>query len=157
MLRDSEKAKDVVQDVFLKVWNNRENLAVTNSLNAYLKRAVINATLNVIEKEKRRSFLSLLSPSTLSLVDQRKSESIAETRELEQSIDKAILSLPARTRAVFVLVRIEQMSYNEVSESLHISNKAVEKEMMKALKLLRTQLRHFLSLSSVSTLAFMFS
>jgi RNA polymerase sigma-70 factor (ECF subfamily) len=157
MLRDSDKAKDVVQEVFIKVWNNREKISVTHSLEAYLKRSVINTTLNVIENEKRHSFLSLFNPSSVALVDRQNQTLIDNADELRQTIDKAILSLPARTRAVFVLVRIEQMSYDQVSESLQISNKAVEKEMMKALRLLREQLKHFLTVSVIPTLAFIFS
>jgi RNA polymerase sigma-70 factor (ECF subfamily) len=153
MLRDSDKAKDVVQDVFIKLWNNREKIAVTQSLEAYLKRSVVNTTLNVIENDKRHSFLSLFNPSNVSAVDLHKNTTIDDAAELERSIDQAIVALPTRTRAVFVLVRLEQMSYDQVSESLQISNKAVEKEMMKALRLLRTQLRHFLTVSAVSTLA----
>jgi RNA polymerase sigma-70 factor (ECF subfamily) len=157
MLRDSDKAKDAVQEVFIKLWNNREKISVTHSLEAYLKRSVINTTLNVIENEKRHSFLSLFNPSSVALVDRQNQTLIDNADELRQTIDKAILSLPARTRAVFVLVRIEQMSYDQVSESLQISNKAVEKEMMKALRLLREQLKHFLTVSVIPTLAFIFS
>jgi RNA polymerase sigma-70 factor, ECF subfamily len=157
MLRDSDKAKDAVQEVFIKLWNNREKISVTHSLEAYLKRSVINTTLNVIENEKRHSFLSLFNPASVALVDRQNQTRIDDAGELRQTIDKAILSLPARTRAVFVLVRIEQMSYDQVSESLQISNKAVEKEMMKALRLLREQLKHFLTVSVIPTLAFIFS
>jgi RNA polymerase sigma-70 factor (ECF subfamily) len=157
MLRDSEKAKDTVQEVFIKVWNSREKIAVTSSLEAYLKRAVINATLNVIESNKRHTFMSILNPSTVTQLDQQRNTSLDDAAELQHSIDQAILKLPARTRAVFVLVRMEQMSYDEVSESLNISNKAVEKEMMKALRLLREQLRHFLTVSVIPTLAFILS
>jgi RNA polymerase sigma-70 factor (ECF subfamily) len=157
MLRDSDKAKDAVQEVFIKLWNNREKISVTHSLEAYLKRSVINTTLNVIENEKRHSFLSLFNPSSVALVDRQNQTLIDNADELRQTIDKAILSLPARTRAVFVLVRIEQMSYDQVSESLQMSNKAVEKEMMKALRLLREQLKHFLTVSVIPTLAFIFS
>jgi RNA polymerase sigma-70 factor (ECF subfamily) len=154
MLRDSEKSKDVVQEVFIKVWNNRKKITVTTSLDAYLRRAVINATLNLIESNKRHTFMSILNPSTVTQVDQQRNTSIDDTSELQRSIDQAILNLPARTRAVFVLVRMEQMSYGEVSESLNISNKAVEKEMMKALRLLRGQLRHFLTVSLIPALTF---
>jgi RNA polymerase sigma-70 factor (ECF subfamily) len=157
MLRDSDKAKDAVQEVFIKLWNNREKISVTHSLEAYLKRSVINTTLNVIENEKRHSFLSLFNPSSVALVDRQNQTLIDNADELRQTIDKAILSLPARTRAVFVLVRIEQMSYDQVSESLQMSNKAVEKEMMKALRLLREQLKHFLTVSVIPTLAFIFN
>lgn len=152
MLRDADKAKDVVQDVFIKLWNTREKIMVKQSLEAYLKRSVVNTTLNMIERDKRHSFLSLFNATNVSTVDLHKNTTIDDSAELERSIDQAIVALPPRTRAVFVLVRMEQMSYDQVSESLQISNKAVEKEMMKALRLLRTQLRHFLTVSAVSTI-----
>ncbi len=152
MLRDSERSKDIAQEVFIKLWNNREKISITTSLDAYLRRAVVNATLNAIESNKRHTFMSIFNPSTVTELDHQKNTSIDDTAELQRSIDQAILKLPARTRAVFVLVRMEQLTYDEVSESLSISNKAVEKEMMKALRSLREQLRHFLTVAIIPAL-----
>jgi RNA polymerase sigma-70 factor (ECF subfamily) len=65
--------------------------------------------------------------------------------ELSTHANNAINNLPPRTRTVFTLIRSEEMSYREVAETLGISIKAVEKEMIKALKLLRESLRSFLN------------
>jgi RNA polymerase sigma-70 factor (ECF subfamily) len=72
--------------------------------------------------------------------------------ELAQLAQKAISKLPPRTQAVFKLIRTEEMSYKEVAETLHISTKAVEKEMMKALRLLRQALKDYLPILLLSSL-----
>ena len=73
--------------------------------------------------------------------------------ELSSRVDEAINKMPLRTKAVFTLIRFEEMTYQEVSESLDISLKAVEKEMMKALKLLREALKDYLLLLIIALLA----
>lgn len=148
IVNDREEAKDVVQEVFIKLWRNRTELNITLSLGAYLRRAVVNTSLNHIESKKR--FLSLdphesaFNRSIGNVVDEQQ-----DSNELSLRIDHAISKLPIRTKAVFKLVRFEEMSYKEVAESLNISIKAVEKEMMKALKLLRQAVKDYLPLLSV--------
>jgi RNA polymerase sigma-70 factor (ECF subfamily) len=142
LLKDPEQAKDVVQEVFIKFWRNRHDLRITTSLNAYLKRAVVNTSLNYLEQNKA----SLRLP--VEKADQQHSayhpDSPHAYQELVTKVDVAIQQLPVRTRTVFTLIRSEEMSYKEVSDSLDISVKAVEKEMMKALRLLREALNDYL-------------
>lgn len=142
IVRDPDVAKDIVQDVFVKFWNNRKTTEITLSLSAYLKRSVINTALNELEKIQRHRKADLINIPPDSLVQHGDQEFAHQelSRQLENAIDK----LPIRTRAVFVLIRNEEMSYKEVGESLDISVKAVEKEMMKALRLLRGLLKDFL-------------
>jgi RNA polymerase sigma-70 factor (ECF subfamily) len=140
IVRNTDDAKDVVQDVFIKLWRNRKALNITYSLEAYLKRAVINASLNCIESKKKFTTTDLHDP----VFNKSTEGNPEEINELQLHIDNAIGALPHRTKAVFTLIRFDAMSYNEVSETLHISVKAVEKEMMKALKLLRTALKDYL-------------
>jgi RNA polymerase sigma-70 factor (ECF subfamily) len=64
--------------------------------------------------------------------------------ELKEKANHAIEKFPGRTRIVYTLIRSEEMSYREVAETLNISLKAVEKEMMKALKMLREALKDYL-------------
>lgn len=149
---DRELAKDIVQEVFVKVWNNREVLHITVSLQAYLKRAVINTTLNAIESQNR----SRKSPldEKLELETTQTASAIHDLSELEQRAQQAIEDLPLRTKTVFKLIRLEDMSYREVAQTLTISEKAVEKEMMKALRLLRIALRDYLPLMAAAIIFF---
>lgn len=149
IVNDTEAAKDVVQEVFIKLWRNRKELSITVSLEAYLKRAVVNTSLNYIESKKKFTSIDQLNPH----IHHTSEDHQQSADELSSRIDGAVNQLPIRTKAVFTLIRYEDLSYKEVSESLNISLKAVEKEMMKALRLLREMLKDYLPLLIVSLLS----
>jgi RNA polymerase sigma-70 factor, ECF subfamily len=144
MVRDTDQAKDIVQDVFVKLWRNRHNLEIEVSLEAYLKRAAINTALNYLERIGRWSNIEL-NEGDLSAFALNSTDRAFSFDELSQKASTAIQNLPIRTRTVFTLIRSEEMTYKEVAETLDISMKAVEKEMMKALKLLREALKDYLN------------
>lgn len=151
IVSDEEEAKDVVQEVFIKLWRNRKRLEIHSSLPAYLKRAAVNTSLNVLEKQK------VLKKAVSEKFDQKKSgnnevEQKLFSEELSLLAENAIQALPPRTKTVFTLIRSEEMSYKEVAGTLNISLKAVEKEMMKALRLLRKALREYLPALGISIL-----
>jgi RNA polymerase sigma-70 factor (ECF subfamily) len=134
-----------VQEVFIKLWQKRKELTIDFSLEAYLKRAVVNTSINHLDRKQRITSLDASQAKFVqaseNTVDQQQS-----FNELSVRIDYAIGKLPQRTQLVFKLIRFEEMSYKEVSEGLEISLKAVEKEMMKALRLLREALKDYLPL-----------
>lgn len=143
MVKDEDEARDIVQEVFIRLWKNRKDLQIEISLEAYLKRATVNTSLNFLQspRKQRRQQLdtvdpaSVLSPST---------DAKLSFDELSRKASAAIDNLPVRTRIVFTLIRSEEMTYKEVADSLDISLKAVEKEMLKALRLLREALKDYL-------------
>ena len=151
ILGDVEESKDVVQEVFIKLWQNRVELNIQFSLEAYLRRAVINTALNRLESKRR------VSTDSLDVTGLAQHEPVVhqqtEYAELSAQVDRAVNNLPPRTKAVFTLIRFEEMSYKEVADALEISTKAVEKEMMKALRLLRNLLREYLPLFLLPVLA----
>jgi RNA polymerase sigma-70 factor (ECF subfamily) len=145
IVKDKDLAKDVVQDVFIKFWKKRKQIEITSSFGAYMKRATINTALNQIETSinfKKQE----IEKSDLTFYTGNRTDQLLDHEELKRKSDDAILNLPVRTRTVFTLIRMEEMSYKEVSSTLGISLKAVEKEMMKALKLLREALKDYLYL-----------
>ncbi len=142
LVKDREAAKDVVQEVFVKFWKNRKATDINTSIVAYLKRAVINTSLNHIEKYQHYSKVQLDQLNKPPQV--QSSDHDQASNELSMLLEEAVSKLPVRTRAVFILIRSEEMTYKEAAASLDISTKAVEKEMMKALKLLREMLKNFL-------------
>jgi len=144
LVRDRDLAKDIVQEVFIKFWNNRDAIEITSSLSAYLRRSVVNTALNQIEKDQRFGKVEIEKIAHHPLAASTDQNQIMD--ELSAQLENAIDKLPVRTRAVFLLIRKEEMSYKEVAESLNISLKAVEKEMMKALRLLREMLKNLLPL-----------
>ena len=149
--RNYDVAKDIVQEVFIKFWNSRNTIEINSSLSAYLRRSVINTALNQIEKDRRYSKIEIEKLSHHPLA--ASSDQTQTMDELSTQLENAIDKLPPRTRAVFLLIRREEMSYKEVAGSLNISLKAVEKEMMKALKLMREMLKNFLPMLLMMSLS----
>jgi RNA polymerase sigma-70 factor (ECF subfamily) len=148
IVKDTDQAKDIVQDVFVKVWQNRNHLTITGSLGAYLRKAAVNTALNYLESSHRSKKQELGETHLTMFASNPTAEAISHV-ELTQQANKAIDELPVRTRIVFRLIRNEDMSYKEVAETLDISPKAVEKEMMRALRLLREALKEFLNPSLI--------
>ena len=123
---------DIAQNIFLKVWKNRAQLAATvRDFDAYLFKMTKNEALN---------FLSRYTMPFVDLQDNMKAfapddiQLSAETRELQKRISDAVQFLPPQQRRVFELSRINQLSYQEIAETLGISPKTVENHLSRALK-----------------------
>ena len=139
---DRDAAEDLVQDVFVKIWNGRQTLRITTSLKAYLHRSAVNAALNYLEKRQRQvnlepEALSNLQPAVNSL------EESLSLKEVEARVEEAIQALPPACRTIFVLSRYEAMSYQEIADALDLSVKTVENQMGKALKTMRHYLKAY--------------
>ena len=128
-------AEELVQDVFLSLWDHRSTIHITGSAQAYLFAAARNRALNHVEHEKvadrfRVSVLTRMSASEASV--QGEAECFAAL-----DMQDALAKLPPRCRLVFDLQRNHGMSYAEVASSLAISVKTVEVQMGRALRTLR--------------------
>ncbi len=138
-----EDAKDLVQDVFLKFWNNRNKITIHNSVRAYLFTSIKNKCLDYLKKAKK----SLNLNEDIALVDQ--ADASFETfvlSELEALFAASLEKLPERCREVFELSRFEGLKNREIAEKLNLSEKTIENQMTKALRILKTELRDYLPL-----------
>ena len=144
-VNSSTKAHDIVQNVFLKLWQMRKEWEVRRSLQAYLYQAVRNRSLNTIRNEKTRreahsGFAAIRSSSI-----NRTAEDQLYFGQLSDAIDEVIEKLPKRRREAFVLHRRHNLTYVEVAEIMDISPKTVENQIGRALKFMRKHLaNHFL-------------
>jgi len=138
-VKSLDVARDVVQEVFIKIWDNRQDFEIRHSLKAYLYQAVRNQSLNYIEKsnQKRR-----LSESFRKHEDLKREEhpSGLNTEELTQKVWKLVDKLPERRRSIFILYRKHGLSYKEIAEVMDIKRKTVENQMGKSLQFLRDRL-----------------
>ena len=139
-LRDASFAEDIVQEVFLKVWEMRDNLKLDEAMQAYLYRSCYNTALNFLKQQKKTTGDAVLENLTTS----ETAEKNLGYLETETEILKAIDTLPPKTKLVFSMSRFEELSYKEIAERLDISVKSVEKHMGIALQRLRENLKEYL-------------
>lgn len=140
-MKDLDEAEDVVQQVFVSVWEKRESTEIHTSLRALLYKAVHNACLNRIKQQKvRRDFAQseMAGNTEASVADP------LQAKELQQKIEEAIGELPEQCAKIFRMSRFEQLKYQEIADQLQLSVKTVENQMGKALKLMRESLKEYL-------------
>lgn len=138
-LKSAENAEEIVQEVFLKIWNNREELIVQKSFDSYLFTIAKNGILNTIRKSKsEQAYLSYakLYPGKNVLLDQE-----LDFKELEKAYQEAIAQLSPRRKEIFLLSREQSLSNAEIAKRMNISVKTVENQMTSALAEIRKNLR----------------
>lgn len=125
-------AKDVVQDVLVKIWINRRSLHQIDNLPAYINRMTRNQVLNGM---KRRAHEESLIRELYPYGETRNpTEEAALGKELEQLLHKAIAQLPAQQQKVYRMSRSEGLKHDEIAYRLNISRETVKKHMMAALR-----------------------
>ena len=141
VLPDPNLIEDMAQDVFFELWKKRATLNITTSIRAYLKRAVINKTLNYIRSQRMK--FSEVEDYHLELSQSATALKELETEELSAFLHETIDGLPERCRIIFTLSRFEEMSYQQIATELEISTKTVENQISKALRILREALEKY--------------
>ena len=139
LIKDHDTAEEIVQDLFFRLWQDREKLNIESSLNGYLFRSVHNKCLHYIEHKKvvdRHAGEMLLSRQE----DQQSPSDILLYKELQAKIAAILERLPERCGQIFYMSRFEGLKYAEIAEKLSVSIKTVESNMGKALKEFRNEL-----------------
>ena len=158
---ETEIARDLVQDVFFYVWEKREKLSVDKSMSSYLFRAVHNACINHLKRESTKSnylknFLLNLNEGAIA---SHKSQDVHELfvhKDLSERIDAVIDDLPEQCRNIFRLSRYRGLKNKEIAEIYSISPRTVETQIYRALKVLKENLRPYIS-RTASILIFLVS
>jgi len=138
---DMDEAEDLVQQVFVKIWEQRARMDIAWSLKAYLYKTVHNAALNRLRAARTRS--KYLEFNATQLENEQVPPDHAAS-ELNERLQKALDLLPPQCRHVFELSRFEELKYREIADQLGISIKTVETQMGKALRIMRLQLADYL-------------
>ena len=140
-VKDENTIRDLTQDVFFEIWRKRNSLNISN-VKAYLRRSVINKSLNYI-KAQRMDFED--SNDSFDVPDRARVQEDLEASQLQNVINKAIEGLPDRCRIIFVMRRMEELSLKEIAGKLDISPKTVENQLTKAIKILRAAVEPYVS------------
>ena len=143
-LNDPEESREVVQELFMKIWEGREAIDPEDSLISYLFKIAQNLSLNRLRKKKVESkYVEIYKLVYIDHCEFSSYESLIG-RELENNIFTAINTIPPKCKRVFELSRIEGLKYCEIAKALNISIKTVEAQMSKALNILRIELKDYL-------------
>lgn len=139
ILKSTEESENIIQDVFVNLWENRLNVEKESSIKYYIFTIAHNAAISQIRKNVRASqfieYLKLQQP-----VNQEAPSTELEYSELKVRLDDIIDHLPDSQRKVYLMHRVEGLKYKEIADKLHISVNTIENHMSRALKTIREKL-----------------
>jgi len=139
MLRDEELSKDLIQDLFVGLWDKSGLIQENNNLSGYLYIGARNSVLKFIQRNKLKNdyasslavYASEVSMETIHDIDER---------ELKVIVQREIDNLPAKMKVIFEMSRKNNLSHAEIAEQLGLSDQTVKKQVNNALKILRAKL-----------------
>jgi len=132
-----EVTEEITNDVFIKLWNRREEILQINNLSTYLFVAVKNHSLNYLKQYSHLHVAVEDTDGVTALINRNDPEQELEWKEINFQLNLAIDHLPDQCRTVFKLVKEDGFRYKEVAEILGISPRTVETQLFRALKKLQ--------------------
>lgn len=137
-IKNAVRAEEITQDIFMSVWNHREELPSIQNLRGYLFVLTRNRTISAFrekiikyEENEKDQLQTSLTPASL-----------LEYRQLSNALQRGIDQLPGRRKEIFIMSRFDGRTYEEIASHLNISKSAVNKHIIEALVFLRTFLRN---------------
>ncbi|MGL4293086.1 MAG: RNA polymerase sigma-70 factor [Bacteroidales bacterium] len=151
-LRNEFDAENIVMDALVYYWEHRHQLENNDNIPAYIFKVIKHNCLNYLKKqqihesvhEKLREHANWEISMRISSLERHVPEEIF-SKEANELVNKALLKLPAKTRKIFLLNRTKEKSYAEIAMEEDMSVKNVEYHMSKALKVLRTELKEYMT------------
>lgn len=141
-LNNKEEAKDCVQEIFLTLWEKREQLPIPDAVGGYLFTSLKNRILNLFRSQKVKERYIHLQKSKTDEAGENVDE-LLEYKEFSRMIDNEIHSLPEKMREIFLLSRKQGLSIEEIASQLSLSPQTVKNQISSALKRLRVRLDNY--------------
>lgn len=140
LVKETQAAEDIVQEIFVRVWEKKKELIGSPDLKFYLYTAVRNNCITYAQKNKRSPVTSLTGQEVAIAPSNTLPENKIE-KSFEELLEEGLDRLPPRCREVFVLSRMSKLTYQQIADTLGISIKTVENQMGKALSVLRAYVK----------------
>jgi len=140
MVIDHDDCDDLLQDVFIKIWNNIDNFRGDSSLYTWLYRIATNESLNFLKKKKRIFYYNDPKGDGKS-IELPSKDYIIEGEKLHQKFLEIVQNLPEKQRLIFNMKYFENMKYEEISEILHITEGAAKASFHHAIKKIENELK----------------
>lgn len=138
-MNDSFEAEEIVQDVFLRLWEKRDEVDEQKSLKSFLYRITVNKIFNVLKHRivKRKYDQHLLN---IDQVTDETPESSIQFQELNKKLEHLLTKLPDQQRSIFILSRWQGLSNAEIAQNLNLSARTVENQIYRAAKFIKLHL-----------------
>jgi RNA polymerase sigma-70 factor, ECF subfamily len=152
ILKDRHQSEDVVETIFIIIWEDRKKLDIHTSFRSYIYRSTYNACLNIIRKRKSESKYRAFfrNHATFSKSHDYGSSSypLSEIieKEMESDISKVIAALPPQCKKIFLMSRVDDLSHQEIADKLDLSVNTVKSQIMSALKKIQVTLKKMMIL-----------
>lgn len=145
---DKEDAEDIVQELFISVWNKGLDNLSDQEFAAYMTTAVKNSCISFLRK--RRDDVVSIEEYHQPASHMTDDDSDPEGKSPEEILEAVLAILPPKCRDIFLMAKLQGMKYREIAEKLNLSEKTIENQMTKAIKMLRTYVaEHGLTLATV--------
>ncbi len=144
-LHSKEDAEDMVQEIFIKVYNSLDTFKGDSKFSTWLYRVAVNTCLNEITRKKRRDIFTVFGDNISKIFnhsgDDKNPEEQAITDETSKKVRKAIESLPEKQQTAFILQKYKELSQKEIAQVMQISEGAVEQHLLRAKNYLKQKLK----------------
>ena len=142
ILKSPEESENLMQDVFLNLWENRHKVEKDSSIKSYIFTIAYNSAISVIRKKAKESqFVEYLK--SLQQINIEPVNVELEYNELTKKLDEIVKALPQRQKEVYLMHKVDGLKYSEITERLHISVNTIENHMSRALKTIRKKLGNY--------------
>jgi len=145
-VKDVDIAKEIVQEVYVALWEKRDTIDMSKSVKSYLTTSVYNRCLNYLRANKKFNRDILIAEKLFEISLNQGTDEITYSNELATKIDEILNLLPDKCKEIFILNRYENLKYQEIAQKLDISIKTVEAQISKALKIFREHLKDYVIL-----------
>jgi RNA polymerase sigma-70 factor (ECF subfamily) len=152
IVRNYDDAEEIVSEVFVKLWNNRNEIEISSSVKAYITRSVQNTAINFVKKQaSAKSVTNSLDDSDYCLLAWDSDYPLGQLYEKDviEILKKNIPLLPDGCRKVYLMSRNREFTYNDIAERLGISVNTVKMQMKIALSRLRDALADYITISII--------
>lgn len=143
---DEELVKEIIQDLFTELWQNKHRIEIHSSLASYLQQSLKYKLYNHYKsKQVQERYTQFVSQRTsIDFLGDNQIEKQVNYSDLSNALKRCIEKLPKQAKCVYKLQQDEGLSYSEIAAHLHISVSTVEKHIIKALKTIREELKYFI-------------
>lgn len=137
LCKSTETGEEVVQEVFIRIWQKREQINTELNFAAYIKKIALNHVLNHLKKVARDKVLQEEIFSYIDTIRNTTEDNLLE-KELLKTYDEAIELLPPQKKLIYQMSRNEEMTHDQIAEKLNISKNTVKNHMVEATKFIRS-------------------